>query len=380
MAKQKNTELNFLYMDEQYNQSNNKKKTKNEAKNKGKKEGAENKKAASTNKTFNFDNEIIIGVTKLPEKNAKTKSKKALKNNNRKINKNKELSNTYQNDKRLTKKEIKELKKKRKKQEENNKRNLKNNDNIEGQKNNKKSRIIKKVIKWFFLLSALIAAFIFFMMSPLFNLVQVQVVNNEKINTETIISLSKLTMGDNIYKTSSKQIEKNIKQNAYIESADIKRQLPNKILIKVKERKTTYMLEYASSFVYINNQGYILEISEEKLELPIITGYTTKQEEIKVGSRLNNDDLEKLSTVLKIVESANANGISNLITKINIQNKQNYILALENEKKTVYIGDATNLSNRMLYLKAVLEEEKGVEGEVFINGDLNKQDVYFRIK
>lgn len=140
------------------------------------------------------------------------------------------------------------------------------------------------------------------------------------------------------------------------------------------------MLEYANSFAYINNQGYILEISEEKLNVPIITGYTTNQEEIKTGSRINNEDLEKLSAVLKIIESANANGVDNLISKINIEDKQNYTLILDSEKKTVYLGDASNLSNRMLYLKAVLEQEKGVEGEIFINGDLNKQDVYFRMK
>lgn len=140
------------------------------------------------------------------------------------------------------------------------------------------------------------------------------------------------------------------------------------------------MLEYANSFAYINNQGYILEISEEKLNVPIIQGYTTNQEEIKNGSRINNEDLEKLSTVLKIIESANANGIGDLVSKINIENKQNYTLILDSEKKTVYLGDASNLSNRMLYLKAILEQEKGVEGEIFINGDLNKQDVYFRIK
>lgn len=140
------------------------------------------------------------------------------------------------------------------------------------------------------------------------------------------------------------------------------------------------MLEYANSFAYINNQGYILEISEEKLNVPIIQGYTTNQEEIKNGSRINNEDLEKLSTVLKIIESANANGIGDLVSKINIENKQNYTLILDSEKKAVYLGDASNLSNRMLYLKAILEQEKGVEGEIFINGDLNKQDVYFRIK
>ena len=245
---------------------------------------------------------------------------------------------------------------------------------------NKKINIVKAIIKWTSLVSALIATLIFFMMSPIFDLKQVQVVNNEKLSNDTIISLSRITIGENIYKINSKKAEKNIKQNAYIESVKLNRKLPDKILITVKERKANFILEYANSYVYINNQGYILEISETKPKLLIIEGYTTNLDEIKVGSRLQEDDLEKLMVVLKIIESATGNGIDNLITKINIQDKQNYTLELESEKKIVYLGDASNLSNRMLYLKAVLEEEKGIEGEIFINGDLNKTTVYFRKK
>lgn len=387
MAKPKNTELNFLYMDEKYEEKkekNLKRRNTNNVKNKNKKRnvGADAPKSAQNNSTFNFDDEIVIGVTKLPDEKKKTNNKVNKRKNGKNSKNSKESIKNDKQNKKVSKKEISEVKRRRKKQEEARKRkNTSTKNNTKGVRNkSKKSKIIKGIVKWTFLLSALVASFIFFMMSPLFDLATVQVINNDQISSDTIISLSGLTIGENIYKTSSKQIEKNIKQNAYIESVQIKRQLPNTILITVKERKATYMLEYANSFVYINNQGYILEISEEKLNIPIITGYTTNQKEITTGGRLNSEDLERLSTVLKIMESINANGMGELISKIDIQNKQNYTIILESEKKTVYLGDASNLSNRMLYLKAVLEQEKGVEGEIFINGDLNKQDVYFRIK
>lgn len=256
----------------------------------------------------------------------------------------------------------------------------KQNEPEEGLKKEIKNKIVKAVAKWTFLTIALIVAIIIFMMSPLFDLSNIQVVNNEKLSSETIISLSKIQIGENIYKNSKKQIQKNIKENAYIESVKIDRKIPNKIVLTVKERKATFLLEYANSYAYINNQGYILEISEQKQDLPILVGYVTNTEDIKEGNRLQEEDLEKLETVLKIMESASGNGINELITKINVQNKQNYTLELESEKKIVYLGDVSNLSNRMLYLKAVLEEEKGIEGEIFINGDLHKEAVYFRKK
>ena len=368
MAKQKNTELNFLYLNDE---NNKKKKTttkKNiKAKTRKTKNGADNKSASRKNDTFDFDNEIVIGVT-IP----KEEQRQDINKNNIKKNKNKSTKNVAT--KKVTKTTTSKKTAGNKAKTDINKRTK------EAKKVNKKTVIIRWLIKWTILLLALAASIIMFMMSPLFNLLEVQVINNEKLSSESIISLSELNIGENIYKVTKRKLVNKIKQNAYIESVKIERRLPNKIAITVKERKPTYMLEYANSYVYINNQGYILEICEQKLECPIIMGYSTKEDNIKPGNRLNEGDLEKLAVVLKIVETANGNEIGNLITRINIEDKQNYKLILEGEKKTVYLGDASNLSNRIPHLKVILREEAGVEGEIFINGDLNKQKVYFRKK
>ena len=52
---------------------------------------------------------------------------------------------------------------------------------------------------------------------------------------------------------------------------------------------------------------------------------------------------------------------------------------LEEENKKVHLGDSTNLSNKMLYVMAIIEAEKGKQGDIFVNGDLNnKFQPYFR--
>ncbi len=354
MKSKKNEELDFLYLDDEH--QNTKEKSTVTKKPKKKQTKSKDKKDK-----FDFNNEIVIGVTKLPSQKEKSnKKKKNSKSRNTSIHKIK----TKEQQKGADFKSAPRKKQKINKQKQ----------------QSKKSKIVKAILKWIFLFCALIASFIFFMMSPLFNLVEIKVIGNEKITQDTIISLSKVQIGENIYRTSSKKIQNRIKENSYIENVNIKRNLPNKMEIIVKERKTTYLLEYANSFVYLNNQGYILEISEEKLELPIIEGYTTNQEELKVSKRLNQEDLTRLETVLKIMDSANANGIGNLITRFNISNKQEYKLLMENEKKQIYLGDASNLSTKMLYLKAVLEDSQGLEGEIFINGDFNKEKAFFRQK
>jgi cell division protein FtsQ len=218
-------------------------------------------------------------------------------------------------------------------------------------------------------------------MSPIFNIETIKINGNDKISATECINLSGLENGQNIYKLSKKQIKDNIKQNAYIESVSVSRKLPNVVEITIKERQATYMLELENNeYAYINNQGYILEKSYEKIQAIIITGFSTPIENINVGSRLSENDLNKLEVVLKIADSANSNNLLEYITKINIEDKTDYQLYLESERKTVHLGDTSSIGTRMLYLKAILEKEQGIEGEVFINGNMNTDEVFFREK
>ena len=214
--------------------------------------------------------------------------------------------------------------------------------------------------------------------SSLFNINTITVTGNEKLSENKIISASGIQFHSNIFKFNKAKTISNIKENAYVEEATLKRKLPNKVEINIKERVVTYMLQFADSYVYINNQGYMLEISNEKLEVPVLVGFTTDLSNITAGNRLNKEDLEKMNTVIKIYEIAKINDLANLITKIDISNDKNYTIILENEGKTVYLGDGSDLNARMIHLITILEKTKGKKGEIFLNVDLNSQKTYFR--
>lgn len=235
----------------------------------------------------------------------------------------------------------------------------------------KKKKRIKLMLKFTALLIIIIAGIIFALVSPIFNIEEIEVSNNDQINTETIISLSQLNLGQNIFKFNKNKINKNIKTNAYIESVEIKRKLPNKVQIQIEERKQEYNVEFLNGYAYINNQGYILQISEEKQSLPTIQGISTPDEQIVEGNRLNSEDLEKLEVIIQIMNICKNYELDSKVTNIDISTKDEYTLYLEEEKKTIYLGDKSNLSNKMLYVQVIIEENRGKEGEIFVNGDLN---------
>ena len=58
----------------------------------------------------------------------------------------------------------------------------------------------------------------------------------------------------------------------------------------------------------------------------------------------------------------------------------NILLVSEKEKKAIHLGDVSNLSTKMAYVKKILNDEKGVEGEILVNTDLTNKGAVFREK
>ena len=317
MTKQQRKQIDDLYI-----YSNNMADKEKEEKKKAKEREKRIKQRKNEQKDqFDFDTETVIGMTN---------------KNNQKIK--------QKNQEKITKKQAKILKKKKK---------------------------IKRIIKTIILLALIIGGFCFALISPIFNVTEINVTGNEQISSDTIISLSQLEIGQNLFRFNRIKVSNEIKTNAYIENVKIQRKIPNKIEITIEERKRDYNVEFLNGYAYINNQGYILEIAEQKLELPVIKGISTPQEQIVEGNRLDDEDLEKLETVIQIMNICKNYDLDTKISSIDITNKSNYIINMDEEKKTIQLGNNSNLSNKILYIPAILAENQGKEGTIYLNGDIN---------
>ena len=307
---------------------------------KGKNKKTKSKKPNNEdNKIINLDNEIIIGLTPKKEEPQKVNSKK------------RKTKNVGATSSRSTK---------------NKKTNSKNNQTKNTKIKKKKTK--NKIMKWIILFLLLLIAIGLFMMSSVFNIKQIIVVNNSKVEEQEIINLSTLTTGVNMFKVTNETIKNGVKTNPYIENVTVRRNLNGTITLEIQERKPTYMLKFGKSYVYINNQGYMLEISEKPLKLPVIVGFETSQEELKAGNRLVVEDLKKLEDVIKIFESAKSISMDKLINKIDITDSLNYVLTIKSEDKTVQFGDCSNVNVKLLKAQAVIEREKGIAGEIYFQG------------
>ncbi len=333
MKKSKGQSVDLLYMNNTEPNKKSKNKTSKTKKSRTKK--GQNDKI----QTIDLDNEIIIGLTpKKEEPNKKEQNKKRQR--------------------------TKQQKTKGKQTQKKNNNKSGTNKKIEKDKSPKKKRKLK-IVKWITIIVLFLTVIILFMMSSLFNIKQIVVINNSKVSTEEIIALSQLTINTNMFKTLNETIRNNIKENAYIEDVKITKNLNGTITIDIKERVPTYILQLENNYAYINNQGYILEVSENPLQLPIITGFAMPEEEINVGNRLIVEDLNKLDDIIEIMEASKNTPLENIITQIDISDDTDYKLTVASEEKIIRFGDITNAKIKLQMAGKVMSNEKSKKGEIY---------------
>ena len=93
---------------------------------------------------------------------------------------------------------------------------------------------------------------------------------------------------------------------------------------------------------------------------------------------MNQKDLEKIEIINNIISTLKSNEIENRISALDVTDKKEIVLQLQDDQKTVYIGDGSDLTTRSLYLKKILENEAGHSGTIYVNGDLDENYVYFK--
>ena len=232
---------------------------------------------------FNFNSEMVLGI--LMDEDSKEEKKRAKKSKKR-----------AQKNKKNTVNQTKKAKAPKKK------------------KSKKKKKINKKVIGFFSILIIIGVIIALALTAPIFNITDIEVYGNNQITSNTIISLSRLKKGENIFKFNN-SVQERIKENSYIDSVKISRKLPGKVAITVEERKIKYQTNLINSYVYIDKNGYILENSSERKEgIPLIVGLSAKEDELMNEKRLKTEDLEKINNIIKIVDASKAINIDNLIT------------------------------------------------------------------
>lgn len=245
------------------------------------------------------------------------------------------------------------------------------------QKKKKRKSYIKKVLKILLKIGIVVGiavgVILFLFVSPIFSIKEITVIGAKEINETIYIAMSGIEIGENIFEIDKLKIQSEIVNEAYVEGIEIKSVYPNKIEIIVTEREVSYVAEENERYFYLDKNGYILETRLSLIEFPLIKGLDSNLEEIDIGGRLVEKDLDKFNDIIKIIDAIKNNDIDTKLTSIDITNKDDYILEFVDEQKKVMLGDSLDLSAKMAWINLFIKEKKNEAGTIY----LNAKDVYF---
>lgn len=161
-----------------------------------------------------------------------------------------------------------------------------------------------KLIGLLFFSLLLAFAICFFLKSDYFNLDEVQINDNSYLSKGDIKKLLGINNGRNIFSYDLKALKKNICSSSYIKDCDIKRKLPNKIIVTVEEKKLIGPLYNGDTYCLVDGEGnYVDRLKDNKNRNMVISiDYTLVNKNIKF-SKLKDKDY--LIVLLKSLEENN---------------------------------------------------------------------------
>ncbi len=133
----------------------------------------------------------------------------------------------------------------------------------------------RKVFKFIFFLTIILLTAVILLTSPVFDVKTIKVSGNTTVSESYILKQGELLGKINIFLLSGDKIEKLLKENPYIRSADIIKKYPDEININIRERKVRGFIEYKplGSFLHVDETGTVIDVTKSVTEnKPLIIG------------------------------------------------------------------------------------------------------------
>ena len=188
--------------------------------------------------------------------------------------------------------------------------------------------------------------------TPVFNLKEIVMTGNKKIETKTIIEKSGFIIGENIFKFKLDKAGVAIASIPYINSVEIIRKLPKKIQISVTECIPLAYIQATDGMVVVDKDGKVLEKKSEETDYKLPILYDFKFDKYTLGKKLSENNNEKLQKTLEITKNLYNNNIIDNVLSITTVKGEIYLHMTDGMK--VIVGDEENIDSKLTMLKEVL--------------------------
>lgn len=228
----------------------------------------------------------------------------------------------------------------------------------------KKSKITKRqairrrrIFKFLIFLIVVFSIYLIIFETSLFDIKEIKVLDNNKTKTEDIRKQSGFKEGYNIFDFKKKLGEERISKLPYIKTVDIRRKLPNKLIIRVTERESVACVRYLDSYVYMDGEGRILYIGNKLYKQKKPEFFGLKLSNLKEGENIFTDKQVFELSLLNMIEKYR---LEEKIKYINLYDMDNIVFQLSKDEK-VYLGQADDLAYKINFIEEILKDAEKKE-------------------
>jgi cell division protein FtsQ len=246
---------------------------------------------------------------------------------------------------------------------------------------NNRFKAFKSGIKLLLIIVLFITVLILLSVSPLFNIVSIDVKGSGRYEADTLINIAGIHKGMNGFKAMGPELtdiirlrfgtaERNIlKSCPYLKSVAVKYVLPGRVEIVTIERKPAGIVPYLGTSLLIDSEGYVLDTAEEVKGdgLPLIRGITIDGYEL--GCPLEPQNPETVLRFIEVMDTlqeedkTDGKKIAELVETIDVSDSSKVCLFIDS-RIVVNLGNLHDLNYKIelmkeIYYKNIKENEKG---------------------
>lgn len=197
--------------------------------------------------------------------------------------------------------------------------------------------------------------------SPIFAAKEIVSEGAEHYTTSQLAEMIGLSEGDNIIFFGKGKAAETLEKDPYIEEAKVSMQLPDTMIIRVKERKVRGYVPYMGAYLYIDEAGRVLDVQDIcQKSLPLVKGLEFSQ--FTKGEVIPVENHEGLRAVLHISQLMEKYELLDMVVEIDVSDPKN-IYAYVNQVQ-IHLGDMENGDTKIRYMgeimKTIPKEDRGL--------------------
>lgn len=213
----------------------------------------------------------------------------------------------------------------------------------------------------FFLIAATLV--VLFLFTNTFSIKTIEV-ESELTPEEEVRVLSGIRTGRNILLLNTDTVRDNLLKDARIDRAQVEKIYPNKINIKINERKPFAVVTYQGQYLILDETAKIIQITDQKPDLPLIDGFVLTR--AITGEHVATSDSNLFAQALNIVQLYYQTDLENI--RISFEDAQVVLYPVQTLQ--VKFGRAENVERQFSNFMEVyrqLKEDDSLQGIIDVS-------------